>query len=91
MTTTPDSPDTSLGYAQPRSTDLPPAPAKSGVGVPSPQTRRYLYGIALAVILLAQVARLLPGEYVDAIVNVVTAVLGVGTPALAIPNTPAAE
>lgn len=106
MTTTPtESPDTNSstaevpvnslpasGYAQPRSADLPAAPEKSaqGVGITSPAARRYLYGLAIALILAAQAFRLIPGDTVDTIVNVVTAVLGLGAPALAIPNTPAA-
>jgi hypothetical protein len=32
--------------------------------------------------------RLIPGEYVEPVVNVATAVLGIATPTLAIPNTP---
>lgn len=76
MTTTPETPA--------------PAPVKSaGVGIPDATTRRYLYTVAVALILAAQAFRLLPGEYVDTVINVVTAVLGVATPALAIPNTPA--
>ena len=53
-----------------------------------PATRRYIYGIVLAVIPLAQFFRLIPDETVPLIINIVTAVLGTGAAALALPNTP---
>jgi hypothetical protein len=58
------------------------------LNITDPATRRYLYGLAVALILAAQAFRLIPGDSVDIIVNVVTAALGLATPALAIPNTP---
>ena len=58
------------------------------MNITDPATRRYLYGVAVALILLAQGLRLVPGEHVELIVNVVTAVLGIASPVLAIPNTP---
>ena len=60
------------------------------MNIKDPATRRYLYKVCIAVILLLQVMRLIPGDYVTPIINVATAVLGLGAPALAIPNTPAA-
>jgi len=61
------------------------------LNIRNPETRKYLYKVCIAVILLLQVMRLVPGEYVPAIVNVATAVFGIGAPALAIPNTPERE
>ena len=61
------------------------------MNIKNPETRKYLYKVAIAVILLLQVMRLIPGEYVASIVNVATAVFGIGAPALAIPNTPERE
>ena len=58
------------------------------MNIKDPATRRYLYKVSIAVILLLQVMRLIPGDYVASIVNVATAVFGIGAPALAIPNTP---
>jgi len=53
-----------------------------------PKVRAYIYGIVLAAIPLLQFFRLVPGDAVPLIVNVVTAVLGVGAAGLALPNTP---
>jgi len=58
------------------------------MNIKDPQTRRYIYGVVLALIPLAQLARLIPADAVPLIVNVVTAVLGVGAAGLALPNTP---
>jgi hypothetical protein len=58
------------------------------LNITDPATRRYLYGVAVALILAAQAFRLIPGDSVEVIVNVVTAVLGIASPVLAIPNTP---
>lgn len=58
------------------------------MNIRNPETRKYLYKVCIAVILLLQVMRLIPGDYVASIVNVATAVFGIGAPALAIPNTP---
>jgi hypothetical protein len=58
------------------------------MNIKDPQTRRYIYGVVLALIPLAQFARLIPDDAAPLIVNVVTAVLGVGVAGLALPNTP---
>ena len=50
--------------------------------------RRYVYGVVLALIPLAQLFRLIPEDSVPLIINVVTAVLGMGAAGLALPNTP---
>jgi len=50
--------------------------------------RRYVYGVVLALIPVAQLFRLIPEESVPLIINVVTAVLGMGAAGLALPNTP---
>jgi hypothetical protein len=52
-----------------------------------PKVRRYIYGVVLAVIPLAQFLRLIPGEAVPLVVNIATAVFGVGAAGLALPNT----
>jgi len=56
--------------------------------IQDPKVRAYIYGVVLAVIPLLQFFRLIPGEAVPLIVNIVTAVLGTGAAALALPNTP---
>lgn len=56
--------------------------------IQDPKVRAYIYGIVIAAIPLLQFFRLVPGEAVPLIVNVVTAVLGVGAAGLALPNTP---
>ena len=61
------------------------------MNIQDPAVRRYIYGIVLAVIPLLQFLRLIPGEAVPMIVNIVTAVLGVGAAGLALPNTPATK
>ena len=53
-----------------------------------PKVRAYIYGVVLAVIPLLQFFRLIDGDAVPLIVNIVTAVLGTGAAALALPNTP---
>lgn len=58
------------------------------MNIKDPKVRAYIYGIILAAIPLLQFFRLVPGEAVPLIVNVVTAVLGVGAAGLALPNTP---
>jgi hypothetical protein len=58
------------------------------MNIRDPKVRAYIYGIVLAAIPLLQFFRLVPGEAVPLIVNVVTAVLGVGVAGLALPNTP---
>lgn len=58
------------------------------MNIKDPAVRRYIYGIVLAVIPLAQFFRLIPGESVPLIVNIVTAILGTGAAGLALPNTP---
>lgn len=53
-----------------------------------PKVRAYIYGVVLAVIPLLQFFRLIPGDAVPLIINIVTAVLGTGAAALALPHTP---
>ena len=59
------------------------------MNIRDPKVRAYIYGVVLATIPLLQFLRLVPGEAVPLIVNIVTAVLGVGAAGLALPNTPA--
>lgn len=61
------------------------------MSIRDPKVRAYIYGIVLAAIPLLQFFRLVPGEAVPLIVNVVTAVLGAGAAGLALPNTPTAK
>lgn len=58
------------------------------MSIRDPKVRAYIYGIVLAAIPLLQFFRLVPGDAIPLIVNVVTAVLGVGAAGLALPNTP---
>ena len=58
------------------------------MNIKDPRTRAYIYGVVLAVIPLLQFFRLIPGDAVPLVVNIVTAVLGAGAAALALPNTP---
>lgn len=58
------------------------------MNIKDPKVRAYIYGIVLAAIPLLQFFRLVPGEAIPLIVNVVTAALGVGAAGLALPNTP---
>ena len=58
------------------------------MNIQDPKVRAYIYSIVIAAIPLLQFFRLVPGEAVPLIVNVVTAVLGVGVAGLALPNTP---
>lgn len=58
------------------------------MNIRDPKVRAYIYGIVLAAIPLLQFFRLVPGDAIPLIVNVVTAVLGVGAAGLALPNTP---
>jgi len=58
------------------------------VNIQDPAVRRYVYGVVLALIPLAQLFRLIPEDSVPLIINVVTAVLGMGAAGLALPNTP---
>jgi len=58
------------------------------VNIQDPAVRKYIYGIVLALIPVAQLFRLIPDESVPLIINVVTAVLGMGAAGLALPNTP---
>ena len=58
------------------------------MNIQDPAVRKYIYGIVLALIPVAQLFRLIPDESVPLIINVVTAVLGMGAAGLALPNTP---
>ena len=61
------------------------------MNIKDPAVRRYVYGVVLALIPVAQLFRLIPEESVPLIINVVTAVLGMGAAGLALPNTPAGK
>jgi hypothetical protein len=61
------------------------------VNIKDPKTRAYIYGIVLAAIPLLQFFRLIPGDAIPLVVNIVTAVLGTGAAGLALPNTPASS
>ena len=58
------------------------------MNIQDPAVRRYVYGVVLALIPVAQLFRLIPEDSVPLIINVVTAVLGMGAAGLALPNTP---
>ena len=58
------------------------------MNIKDPATRKYIYGVVLALIPVAQLFRLIPEDSVPLIINVVTAVLGMGAAGLALPNTP---
>lgn len=58
------------------------------MNIRDPKVRAYIYGVVIAAIPLLQFFRLIPGEAIPLVVNVVTAVLGVGAASLALPNTP---
>jgi hypothetical protein len=60
------------------------------MNIRDPKTRAYIYAVVLAAIPLLQFFRLVPGDAVPLIVNIVTAVLGTGAAGLALPNTPGA-
>ena len=58
------------------------------MNIQDPKVRAYIYAIVIAAIPLLQFFRLIDAEAVPLIVNIVTAVLGTGAAALALPNTP---
>ena len=58
---------------------------------PSPELRRYFYRVALSLVILAQFLRLIPEDSLQVIINVLTAVFAISTPALALPNVPDAD
>ena len=58
------------------------------MNIRDPKSRAYIYGIVLAAIPLLQFFRLLPGDAVPLVVNIVSAALGMGAAGLALPNTP---
>ena len=58
------------------------------MNIRDPKVRAYIYGVVIAAIPLLQFFRLIPGDAIPLVVNVVTAVLGVGAASLALPNTP---
>lgn len=58
------------------------------MNIKDPKLRAYIYGIVLAAIPLLQFLRLIPGDAVPLVINIVTAVLGTGAAGLALPNTP---
>jgi len=57
------------------------------VNIRDPKTRAYIYGVVLAAIPLLQFFRLIPGDAVPLVVNIVSAALGMGAAGLALPNT----
>lgn len=56
-----------------------------------PQTRKWLYGIAAAVIPLFVIGGLFTNEQGQAVLNLLASILAVGTSALAIKNVPPSE
>lgn len=63
-------------------------PQSFGKIIQNPATRRWAYGVGAAVIVVLQVHNLITPEEADAWTNVVSAVVGLATAGLAIPNTP---
>lgn len=53
-----------------------------------PAIRRYVYGIVVAAIPILLLVGLITPDYVQPLLNAAAAVLGLGTAALALPNTP---
>jgi len=51
-------------------------------------TRRYIYAVAAASVPLLLLLKIITPDYVDVILNWLSAVLGLGAPALAFTNTP---
>lgn len=60
------------------------------MNIRDPKVRAYIYGIVLAAIPLLQFFRLVPGDAIPLVVNIVSAALGMGAAGLALPNTPSA-
>jgi len=60
------------------------------VNIRSPETRRYLYGVVLALIPVLVVFGLVSPDDVATWTNLAGALLGLGAAGLALPNTPAA-
>jgi branched-subunit amino acid transport protein len=57
--------------------------------VQDPATRRWLYGIAAAIIVALQVYNILTPEEAGAWENIISSIVALGTAGLSIPNTPA--
>lgn len=58
------------------------------LNIQDPALRRYIYGIVAAAIPLLLLLGLITPDAVTPILNVAAALLGLGTAALALPNTP---
>ena len=58
------------------------------LNIKDPAIRRYVYGIVMAAIPILLLVGLITPDYVQPILNAAAAVLGLGTAALARPNTP---
>lgn len=61
------------------------------LNIKDPAVRRYIYGVVAAAIPLLLIAGLITPDVVQLILNAVAAFLGLGTAALAIPNTPKSD
>lgn len=59
------------------------------MNIRNPETRRYLYGVAVALIPLLVLFGLIAPEDVATWTNLAGALLGLGAAGLALPNTPA--
>ena len=60
------------------------------MNIRSPETRRYLYGVALALIPVLVLFGLISPDDVATWTNLAGALLGLGAAGLALPNTPTA-
>lgn len=56
--------------------------------IQDPAIRRYVYGVVAAAIPILLLVGLITPDFVTPILNVTAAILGLGTAALALPNTP---
>lgn len=58
------------------------------LNIQDPAVRRYVYGVVAAVIPILLLVGLITPDAVTPILNAAAAILGLGTAALALPNTP---
>lgn len=58
------------------------------MNIKNPDVRRYIYLVALAAIPILVLTGLLTNDQVAPVTNLTAAILGLGTTALALPNTP---
>jgi hypothetical protein len=61
------------------------------LNIKDPALRRYIYGVVAAVIPLLLLVGLITPDAVAPILNAAAALLGLGTAALALPNTPRSD